>query len=495
MHENSKKVKTKKEVGFVVSTQDYLVFIEGLPSARVNDIIVTKSGSRALVSAIEKEKIEGLMLDSERPKPGDYFELSEEGLRLPMGTHLMGRAINPIGKPLDGKPGLPPGGDLIDLDVVAPGIDKREKVTKQFYTGITMIDTLIPVGVGQRELMFGESRAGKSSFLLDIIINQKSENRICVYCAIGRSDIDVKKFSEQIIESGAQDYTIIIAATSSEAAPMISISPLIGCSVAEHFRNQGKSVLLILDDLSTHAKYLREMSLLAGRTPGRESYPADIFYQHSRLVERAGNFNQFEGSGNITMLPVIETDLENFTSLIPTNVMSMTDGHTLFTSALRSQGQYPAIDPDRSVTRVGRQTQTLMHKILSDKVRSLLAEYHELEKFSQFGSELTGDTQRKLKRGKVAEILIRQKERQYIKPTTQIIFLSLLFAGFYDKKEEDVIRVKKDALIEEITNNQAFAQLHETALKAKFDEFVEQTKGSMGVLEPICPTSESSKKN
>src|SRR5260221_2921291 len=302
----------KKVIGFVISTQDYLVYLHGLPSARINEIIVKKTGARALVSAMEKEKIEALMLDNERPKPGDYFELSSDGLLFPMGPKLVGRVINPIGLPIDAKPGLPPGGELVDLDVVAPGIDKRELVTQQFYTGITMVDTLIPIGKGQRELVFGEARSGKSGFLLEIIVHQKQQQRVCIYAAIGRSDIDVKRFSESIKETGAADYTIIIAATSNEAAPMISIAPAVACSVAEYYRNQGKDVLLILDDLATHSKYLREISLLAGRIPGRESYPADIFYQHSHLVERAGNFNKSMGGGSITLLPVIETDIENF---------------------------------------------------------------------------------------------------------------------------------------------------------------------------------------
>jgi len=338
-----------KEVGFVIQSQDYLLFLEGLPTTKLNDVIVDAQGHRAIITALEEEKIEAWMLDNFHSKPGDSFTVSPEGLRLALQYNLFGRTISPLGLPLDGKPGLPPGGVEIDLDLVAPGIDSRELITEQFYTGLIAVDTLLPIGKGQRELLYGEPRSGKTPFLLDIIIHQKVFNRICIYCAMGRSEIDIKRFAENLIQNGGSSYTVIIAASSSDSAPLIAIAPAMASSVAEHYRDQGKDVLLILDDLATHAKYMREISLLAGRIPGRESYPADIFYQHSHLVERAGNFSDKKGKGSITLLPVIETDLESFSSLIPTNVMSMTDGHLLFSASLRAQGQYPAIEIDRSI--------------------------------------------------------------------------------------------------------------------------------------------------
>jgi F-type H+-transporting ATPase subunit alpha len=481
----------EKEVGYVVSTQDYIVIVEGLPSARLYNIIITKSGGRAMVSALEKDRIEALMLDSERPKPGDYFELSDYGLRLPLNVDLFGRTINPLGMSLDGKAGLPPGGEALDLDLVAPGIDARSAVTEQFYTGITVVDTLLPIGKGQRELIMCEPRSGKEQFFLDVILSQKTQNRICIYAAIGRSELEVKRFAEDIKTVGADPYTIIIAATSSESAPMIQITPSVASSLAEYYRDQGKHVLLIFDDLATHAKYAREISLLAGRIPGRESYPADIFYQHSSIVERAGNFNEHFHNGSITLLPTIETSIENFTNLIPTNVMSMTDGHILFSAGLRAQGIYPAIEADRSVTRVGRQTQTFIHKILSDRIRLLLAEYHDLERYGRFGSELSGETQLKLKRGKVVEELLKQEPMSSIAPDVQILMLSLVYTGFFDKTDIEFVRSQKKTIISTLQSS-AYKVLLDAVKTAKLDDLINQFKGQLKPLTDACGMKQES---
>lgn len=487
--------KTKKEVGFVFSTRDYIINLNGLPSAKMYDIVVTKNGGRALVSALNKENVEVLMLDAERPKPGDYLELSEKSLSLPFNLNLFGRVVNPLGTSLDGKAALPAGGEELDLDTVAPGIDGRDAIRDQFYTGLSMIDTLIPVGVGQRELVLCEPRSGKDMFFLDVIVNQKQTGCICVYCAIGQSEVDVKRFSEELHRTGADAYTVIVAATSNESAPMIIIAPSVAMSLAEFYRNQGRNVLVILDDLATHAKYSREISLLAGRVPGRESYPADIFYQHSSLLERGGKFNDHHHKGTITLLPVVETPIENFTNLIPTNVMSITDGHILFSAQLRAQGIYPAIEADRSVTRVGRQTQMFIHKVLSDKVRSLLAEYHELERYGRFGSELSGETQLKIKRGRIAEELLKQEPLTPIPADVQILYLSLVFAGYFDERDFEGVRSNKGALIDKITKDPAFTALRGEIKTIKFDQLVEKLKGMLGPLESICPRLTNSKQN
>lgn len=485
-----------KEVGFVTSAQDYLLFLEGLPSAKINDLIVSKTGSRAIVQSLEKEKIEAWMLDPERPKPGDTFELTSEGLKLPLRSNLFGRIINPLGVTVDGKAPLPPSGGLtLDLDVVAPGIDGREIITKQFYTGLTVVDTLLPIGRGQRELLFGEARSGKSTFLLDMIVHQKNKNCICIYTAIGRSEIDVKRFGESIEKEGASPFTIVIASTSSDAAPLIAIAPSVGCSVAEYYRDQGKDVLLILDDFATHSKYLREIYLLSGRIPGRESYPADIFFQHSHLVERAGSFNEKYNKGAITLLPVIETDIENFTNLIPTNVMSMTDGHILFSASLRAQGQYPAIEPDRSVTRVGRQTQTFIHKVLSDRIRSLIADYHELERYGRFGSELTAQTQMVIKRGKITEELLKQDPLAYVDPEIQIMMLSLVFSGYFDEKDVEFVRQNKNIIIKTLSENNTFREIRAKIKSVELDPLITDLKNKHSILETACQQSQTSKKS
>lgn len=477
---------TTTEVGFVVKAQDYLIYLEGLPSVKIEDIIISEKGSKAIVTALDNEKIEALMLDRERPSPGDSFAIDQKGITLPDQTKLLGRTINPLGLPLDGQGSLPLSADKIDFGVVAPGVDSRKIISDQLYTGITMVDTLLPIGKGQRELVFGEPRSGKGAFLLDIILNQKGKSIICIYVAVGKTEIDVKKVVESLSYEGGLTYSIIIAATSSDSAPLISIAPSVGLSVAEYFVKNGRDVLIIIDDLGLHAKYLREIGLLSGRVPGRESYPADIFYAHSHLVERAGNFNRKWGNASITLLPVIETDLENFTALIPTNIMSMTDGHILFSSQLRSQGQYPAIEPDRSVTRVGHQTQRPLHKILADKIRSLISEYHELERFGRFGSELTPETQRLLKSGSIALELLKQEQMLRIEPNIQILLLSLLFTPFFDDKDLEFVKTNKIKIIKYLDGSAEFKLIGEKILTISLETLIESLNKNLGLLNKAC---------
>jgi F-type H+/Na+-transporting ATPase subunit alpha len=479
------KHEVKKEIGFIVSAQDYLMRLEGLPSARVNNILVTKNGGRAMVTAIDQNRVEAVMVDPERPKPGEYMEMSGAGITLPMNMNFFGRAINPLGIPLDGKAGLPPDGETIDLDIVAPGIDGRSLIKKQFYTGLTIVDTLVPLGRGQRELVLCEPRSGKEQFFLDIIASQKKNNVVCVYAGIGRSEMEVKRFYEEVVATGSDKYTVIVAGTSNESAPVVTITLGVASSLAEHYRDQGRDVLLILDDLATHAKYAREISLLAGRVPGRESYPADIFYQHSSNLERGGSFNEHYNNGAITLLPTVETNIENFTALIPTNVMSITDGHLLFSANLRAQGVYPAIEQDRSVTRVGRQTQMFIHKVLSDRIRSLLAEYHEVERFSKFGAELSPETQLKIRRGKAAEELIRQEQSTTIEPLVQIIYLSLVFTGLFDKMDVEGVRAKKGAILKVLAESTLYLGILGDGKNIKLDELVEKLKGNLQPLEEV----------
>lgn len=435
------------EVGFVTKAQDYLFYLEGLPSSAINDIIKGQNGSRALVTGLEKDKIEAVSLSSDRPKPGDVFKPDPIGLSLPLGDGLFGRAINPLGEAIDGKGPIEAPRQPIDLDTVAPGIDGRKRIDAQLPTGMILIDTLLPIGKGQRELIFGEPRSGKTSFLLDVIVNQKGNNVICIYTALGKPEIDVRRFVESIHDHQAAEFTIVLAASSNQSVPLIAIAPAVACSIAENFRNQGKDCVLILDDLGTHAKYLREIGLLSGRIPGRESYPADIFYQHSHVIERAGSFNKNFGSGSITMLPVIETDMENSTNLVPTNLMSATDGHLLFLASLKAQGQYPGIDPERSVTRVGRQTQPLLHKEIAGRIRTLLADFAELQRYGSFGPELSHETQMKIRKGIIAGELIRQEPLEKIELWVQISLLGLLFSSFFEDRDPTFLQKYRGTIL------------------------------------------------
>lgn len=481
----SQKPNSTVEVGFCTSAQDYLLYLHGLPSAHLNDIIVTARGSKALVVALEREKVEALMLDPERPKPGDIFTLIEGGLQFPLSENLLGRTINPLGAAKDGQPEVQGDKKPLELDIIASGIGTRARINKQLKTGLTLVDTLLPIGQGQRELIYGEPRSGQQQFLLDCIVNQKDSNVVCLYAALGKSDIDTKRFVTNLSEAGALPYTIILSATSSEATPVISIAPAVAFFIADYFRAQGKDVLVILDDLGTQAKYLREIALKSARVPGRESYPADIFYQHAHLMERAGNYNKENGGGSITLLPVIESSIENFSNLIPTNLMSSTDGHLLFSASLRSEGQYPAIDTAKSVTRVGHQTQALLHKVLSDRIRSLLADFDTLKRYGQFGAELTSQTQQTIKRGMIAGELLRQEPLATLTIDVQIALLSLLFTPFFDDRDIEFIRTKKPIMVKTLTDGDQFKALYAKKI-ADLDSFIIELDALVPMLEAAC---------
>jgi F-type H+/Na+-transporting ATPase subunit alpha len=476
-----------EEVGYVTHAQDYLMHLEGLPSVRVNDIVMGDTGTVAYITALWPGSVEAQVLAGVRPRPGDRYTIYSKGLTIPTHVSLFGRIINSIGQPVDGGSPFPPGGEEVDLDMVAPGINERDHVNKQFYTGIILIDTLLPVGKGQRELIFGEARSGKDLFLQDVVLNQKDRDVICIYCSLGKSDVEVRRLQDRFQRDGADKYTIIMAATSTEPAPLIAITPLVGCSLAEHYAKKGQAVLVIMDDLATHAKYLREVALLAGRIPGRESYPANIFNEHSQMVERAGNFLPDYGGGNITMLPVVETDLENMTNLISTNVMSMTDGHILFLSTLHAEGKYPAADASKSVTRVGKQTQIFLHKVLADKTLALLTEYTELERFSRFGSDLALETQRTLKRGKIMQELVSQPMSTYIDANVQMMYLGLVFAGYFDDKDVTELHQKKMQIVEKIQKSAKFTTLAGKLKDFKFDQLMTELTALLPEVGELFP--------
>ncbi|MDP3758570.1 MAG: F0F1 ATP synthase subunit alpha, partial [Candidatus Daviesbacteria bacterium] len=321
-----------QEVGYVVSSRNFLAYLDGFPSIRVNDMVESDNSLRGWVNATFEDKVEVLMLDDGIIKPKQQFRRLPNRLGVIAGDFLLGRAINPLGVPIDGGGILSRSktGVNLELDVDAPGMQSREFITSQFLTGITLIDTLIPLGKGQRELVLGDAHSGKTGFLMDIIINQKNTGVICILALIGKPAVTVRNLIDTLRANKALSYTVVIATSSSEPAPLIFLTPKTAFTIAEYFQKKGKDVLLVLDDLGSHAKIYREISLLGNKSPGRESYPGDIFYQHAHLLERAGNFLPQYGGGSITALPVIELNLNDFTTLIPTNVMSMTDGHLLF---------------------------------------------------------------------------------------------------------------------------------------------------------------------
>jgi F-type H+-transporting ATPase subunit alpha len=484
-----------KEVGIVTKANNYLLELKGLPHARVNLILKNESGARAVVSELKDQSVIALMIDRGHPKPGDLFFPQPEGITLPAAEKLLGRVVNPLGRSLDRTAAdiaaaLTRGqtsSAALQLGATARGIKDRELVKNQLKTGFTVVDTLVPIGLGQKEAVFGEPRSGKTSFILDVIRNQRGRDTICIYASIGRPEMDVKRFAQNIKKSGSDEYTVIISASPREPVPLIALTPEIAFNVAENFERQGRDVLLVLDDLGTHAKILREIALLSGRIPGRESYPGDIFYQHAHLIERAGNFNKEKGGGSLTLLPVMETDFESMSQLLPTNLIASTDGHLFFSARLYAQGQYPAISVEQSITRVGKQTQNTLQKSLSERLRNLLADYENLKKFSLFGAELTPSSRQRIKKGEMAREMLAQQPQENIPVATQVLFLSLLFTSFLDKKDLAFLRRNRKKILEVLSKAPEFRALTVKAQDLDLSEVITILNNYLGVIEKACP--------
>lgn len=476
------------EVGYVVSSRDFLIHLDGFPSIQVNDMVQSDTSLRGWVNSIEKDKIEVLMVDEGSIKPKEQFKRLTSRLGVPAGDFLLGRAINPLGVPIDGKGLLgSKNKSVLELDAEAPGIEAREFIANQFLTGISLIDTLIPLGKGQRELVLGDAHSGKTGFLIDIITNQKNTGVICILAMIGKPAVAVRNIIDTLRANGALPYTIIIATSSSEPAPLIFLTPKTAMSLAEYFQKKGRDVLLILDDLGAHAKVYREIALLGNKAPGRESYPGDIFYQHAHLLERAGNF---KGGGSITALPVIELNLSDFTTLIPTNLMSMTDGHLLFKAGLRSQGQIPAVDISLSVSRVGRQTQDRVSNLLSTRIRQILSSAADLETISRFSSELPPETQLVLRRRDLIVELLKQDPLTLIPKQLQLVLLALPFTAWFSDKTRLFVEKYKKLLMEAFTKHPQLLPITKSVSRLKTDdELIKILEGAGPLLARLCPSA------
>jgi F-type H+-transporting ATPase subunit alpha len=476
-----------RETGTVVGAKQYLLFLEGLPSVIPHAVLTDEDGNRALVTGFDAERVNAVLLDNVAVTIGHRFFQENEGVRVPRPEAILGRIISPIGVALDGRGDLPLGESLLAFEVVAPGIAAREEIKEQFITGVAMIDTLLPIGRGQRELIIGPARSGKVTFVRDAIVNQRGQGTICVYAAIGKPAITIKRLGEDLIAHGAGDYTVIIAAVAGSSTPLVTLVPDMAFAVAEQYVRAGKHVLLVLDDLATHAKYIRELSLLAGQTPGRESYPGDIFYRHAHLMERAGNFNTSAGGGSITLLPILETDLESMTDLIPTNTMASTDGHLFFSAERRAQGEYPAVEVARSVTRVGRRTQFRAQKELADRIIALLAAYDERRTYSRFGAELSLETKRMLTQAEIVMELLKQETGTSIDPRAETVVLALAFTPFFgDRTATFVHGCKKDLEEAARTLPEVVSLIKLIETGASFDEFLSVLQTNTAPFAKVC---------
>lgn len=479
------------ETGIVVEAKGYLLRLEGLPSVRVDNIIVNARGQRALVTALHENSIEALLLDPGDPEAGERFVLVPEGIQYSFGTHLFGRVLNALGEPIDDLGRLPEGTTPLRLEAQAPTMSARDPLASQLFTGAPAVDILVPIAKGQRQLIIGPTSSGKNIFLESVIASQTTTETVCIYAYIGRPVAYVEDSLARLFGKGGNPNTIALVTFSDEPAPMIMIAPAVALELAESFSWEGKDVLLVLDDLGSHAKYLREVALLSGQVPGRESYPGDMFFQQARLLERGGVFNRTLGGGSITILPVLETNIEDISGLISTNLVSATDGHLFFSPTTYAEGYFPAVIPDESVTRVGRKTQSSLMKQLSIRIQVLLANYERERRYSQFGTQLSKETRHIISQGEIMRNLLNQEPMTAVAMEVQIILLALVFTSFFDGKDVAFVNACRGPLVEAIMAvepDQAIEPVVTSARRGsiELDTFLRKLTTAVPHFETIC---------
>ncbi|MBN7773069.1 F0F1 ATP synthase subunit alpha [Clostridium aminobutyricum] len=426
IREQIKRYKNELEMsdfGTVIQVGDGIARIYGLDKCMAGELLEFPGETYGMALNLEEDNVGTVILGSDKEiKEGDIVKPTGKVVEVPVGKDLIGRVVNALGHPIDGKG--PIGAEAYrPIEFPAPGVLQRKSVNQPLQTGIKAIDSMIPIGKGQRELIIGDRQTGKTAIAIDTIINQKSEDVICIYVAIGQKKSTVAQLVQTLENKGAMDYTIIVSATASDVAPLQYIAPYAGCAMGEHFMYQGKDVLIIYDDLSKHAVAYRAMSLLLRRPPGREAYPGDVFYLHSRLLERAAKLSDELGGGSITALPLIETQAGDVSAYIPTNVISITDGQIFLESELFFTGQRPAVNAGISVSRVGGNAQIKAMKKVASKIKLELAQYRELASFSQFGSDVDKDTKARLDHGLILMEILKQGQYKPVDVTHQVMII------------------------------------------------------------------------
>ncbi len=414
---------TVSEEGKVISVSDGIVIVSGLTNIMLNEMVLFENGSYGMALNLETDYVGVVMLGKyDDIKENSIVKRTNKVVSVGVGDELIGRVVDPLGNPIDGK-GSITYQSFAPIDKIAPGVMKRKSVNVPLATGILAVDSMFPIGRGQRELIIGDRQTGKSTIAIDAIINQKGKNVKCVYVAIGQKNSTVAQITLTLAKFGAMEYTTIVSSTASDIPALKYIAPFSGITIAEQWCNQGQDVLIVFDDLSKHAVSYRTISLLLRRPPGREAYPGDIFYLHSRLLERAGRLNENNGGGSITALPIIETQAGDISAYIPTNVISITDGQLFMNSSMFNEGQRPAISVGLSVSRVGSAAQIKAMKQMASSLKLELAQYEELSAFSQFGSELDDETKSILEHGKRIMAMIKQAQEQLYEQIDQSIIL------------------------------------------------------------------------
>jgi len=440
-------VKVEK-VGQVLEVFDGIAKISGLSDIKSSEMVTFSNGETGVVLNLEEDTVGAIILgDFSKIKEGDEVKATGKILEVAVSNSILGRVVNAIGVPIDGK-GAIKADKSYPIEKVAPGVVTRLSVSEPVATGIKVIDSIIPIGRGQRELIIGDRQTGKTALVVDSILNQKGQNMVCVYVSIGQKDSKLRKIEARLEEGGAMDYTVIVKASASEAAALSYIAPYTGVAIAEYFMDQKKDVLIIYDDLSKHAIAYREISLLLRRPPGREAYPGDVFYLHSRLLERACRRSEKYGGGSITALPIIETQAGDVTAYIPTNVISITDGQIFLETDLFYKGIRPAVNVGLSVSRVGSGAQIKAMKKVAGTLKLDLAQFRELEAFAQFGSDLDDATKSQLERGKRAVEVLKQLQYAPVRTEHQVVTLYALTKGFMDDVPVEKIKEFEQGLTE-----------------------------------------------
>ena len=464
------------ETGTVILVGDGIARVSGLTNCMAGELVELSNGSFGMAQNLEEDTVSVIILGSDGGiKEGDTVKRTGKVVSVPVGAHLIGRVVNALGEPIDGKSAIEPEG-YRPIEMPAPGIIDRKHVSRPLQTGIKAIDSMIPIGRGQRELIIGDRQTGKTTIATDTILNQKGKNVICIYVAIGQKRSTVANIVENLTAGGAMEYTIVVSATASELAPMQYIAPYAGCSMGEHFMHQGKDVLIIYDDLSKHAVAYRAISLLIRRPPGREAYPGDVFYLHSRLLERAAQMSDAKGGGSLTALPIIETQAGDVSAYIPTNVISITDGQIFLETELFNAGIMPAVNPGISVSRVGGDAQIKAMKKVAGSLKLLYSQYRELQSFAQFGSDLDADTKARLALGERIVTVLKQKNNAPKEVAQQVCIIYAVTKGYlnqlnyaqveeFEKRLEEFMENRYGYVLEAIRNSGKLERDTEEALK------------------------------
>ncbi|MBP3674007.1 MAG: F0F1 ATP synthase subunit alpha [Oscillospiraceae bacterium] len=462
------------ETGVVILVGDGIAKASGLDKCMTNELVEFPNGSYGMAQNLEEDTVSIVILGTDQGiKEGDTVKRTGRVVSVPVGEKLIGRVVNALGEPIDGK-GAIAHEAYRPIEMPAPGIIDRQHVDTPLQTGIKAIDSMIPIGRGQRELIIGDRQTGKTTIATDTIVNQKGKDVICIYVAIGQKRSTVAQVVENLTAAGAMDYTIVVSATASELAPMQYIAPYTGCTMGEHFMNQGKDVLVIYDDLSKHAVAYRAISLLIRRPPGREAFPGDVFYLHSRLLERAARLSDKKGGGSLTALPIIETQAGDVSAYIPTNVISITDGQIFLESELFNSGVMPAVNPGISVSRVGGDAQIKAMKKVAGSLKLLYSQYRELQSFAQFGSDLDADTKSRLALGERIVGVLKQKNNSPVEVAHQVCIIYAVTHGYLNDVAVDDIPEFQSQMIEFMENSQYQSVLTAIRTTGKLEKDTEE---------------------